>query len=694
MNEHEAPLLEIEDLTVAYRVEGRVGEAVRNVSLSIERGETYGLVGESGSGKTTLALAVMGYLPEGAQVLSGHIRLRGEDLLPLSRREMRRFWGEELALVPQDPSGTLNPSLMIGEQLSEILRHHHELTGEKARRRSLELLDKVRIADAERVASSYPHQISGGMKQRVLIAMALSTQPSLLVLDEPTTSLDATTQAAMLDLIRELMREQEAAALYVTHNLGVVAQICDRVAVLYAGDLVEDGPTGDLYSRPLFPYTQGLLGSVPRLGESKRQVRLRPIQGRIPALGEQPTGCVFRPRCPVAIEVCETYPPLYEPEPRRRSRCHRWEEIDRGEISAHQPAPDMPATVGESAGEKVLETQDVRVHFHQDRSLLETLAGRQRSPIKAVDGVSLSLSEGQTLGLVGESGSGKSSLARAILGLVPRTAGGMQLFGMPLAARLSDRDLETLRELQIVFQNPQEALNPYMTVGEALAYPLEHLRGLPGHEATEEVGRLLEAVNLTPDYARRLPRQLSGGEKQRVAVARAFAANPALFVADEPVTSLDVSVQASLLNLLNQLQAEVGSSYLVISHDLAVVGYLADVVAVIYLGRLMEVGDAQALFEPPYHPYTEALLSAIPLIDPEARQEHIRLEGEVPSPVDVPSGCPFHTRCPRFLGDICVEEEPPWRETSEGLRYYCHIPVEELEEAQNRAFRFSQERRQ
>lgn len=693
MTENTAPLLEIEDLTVGYHVEGRLGEAVRNVSMSIEQGETYGLVGESGSGKTTLALAVMGYLPEDAEILDGQIRLRGRDLLTLSRREMRRIWGAELALVPQDPSSTLNPSLIIGEQLSEILRLHGGLRGEEARERSLELLDKVRIADVERVASSYPHQISGGMQQRVLIAMALSTEPALLVLDEPTTSLDATTQAAMLDLIRELMRDHQAAALYVTHNLGVVAQVCDRVAVLYAGDLVEDGPTGKLYSEPLFPYTQGLLDSVPRLGESKREVELRPIQGRIPSLGEQPSGCVFRRRCPLAIEVCEEYPPLYEPDRGRRTRCHRWEEIERGEIDAHQPAPEVPAAARAGAPENVLEIEGVRVHFEQDQSLIEALMGRRPSPIKAVDGVSLKLAEGQTLGLVGESGSGKTTLARAILGLVRRSGGDMELLGAPLAPDLSDRDLETLRELQIVFQNSQEALNPYMTVGDALSYPLEHLLGLSKKAAKEEVNRLLESVNLTPDYARRLPRQLSGGEKQRIAVARAFAANPALFVADEPVTSLDVSVQASLLNLLNQLQVDMGSSYLVISHDLAVVGYLADVVAVIYLGQLMEVAEAQALFEPPYHPYTEALLSAIPLIDPEARQEQIRLEGEVPSPVEAPSGCPFHTRCPRFLGDICVEEQPPWRETPEGIRYYCHIPVEDLQEAQNRAFRFSKERR-
>ena len=684
------PLLAIEDLTVAYRVEGELQPAVRNISFSIEQGQTYGLVGESGSGKSTIALAVMRYLPEGAQVLQGRIRLHGEDLLELPRREMRRIWGAELALVPQDPLSSLNPALKIGEQLSEIQRHHMGLKGRAAWDRSVELLGTVQIADADRVADSYPHQISGGMQQRVMIAMALSTEPSLLVLDEPTTSVDATTQAAMLDLIRELMQEHDAAALYVTHNLGVVAQICERVAVLYAGELVEDGPTESLYKDPLFPYTRGLLDSVPRLGESKREVQLRPIQGRIPSLGERPSGCVFRDRCPLAIEVCETYPPLFEPGPNRRTRCHRWEEIDRGEVQALQPAAGAPEAARQEWDRTVLDAVDVRVHFDQDQSLFNAITGEELPPVKAVDGVDLALQEGQTVGLVGESGSGKTTIARAILGLVPRTDGDIKLFGVSLPEDISARDLSSLRELQIVFQNPQEALNPYMTVGEALRYPLQHLRGLSRSEAEEEVGRLLEAVNLTPAYAKRMPRQLSGGEKQRVAVARAFAAQPALIVADEPVTSLDVSVQASLLNLLNQLQAQEGGSYLLISHDLAVVGYLSDIVAVIYLGKLMEVADAESLFEPPYHPYTEALLSAIPLIDPHAQQQQIRLEGEVPSPVDPPSGCPFHTRCPRFLGDICVDEDPPWRETDAGKRYYCHIPPEELKRDQQRAFRFSQ----
>lgn len=686
-------LLEVRNLTVGYRVDGQRREAVRNVTLKINRGKTYGLVGESGSGKTTVALAIMRYLPRAGEVVDGEIWFDDRDLLTLSRGQMNEFWGSEITFVPQDPLSALNPSLTVGEQLMEMLQHHLGMDPQEAGDRSLELLDMVRIADGDRVAASYPHQISGGMQQRVLIAMALSTEPKLLVLDEPTTSLDATTQAAILDLIRDLMRDHRTAALYVTHNLGVVAQLCDRVAVLYAGELVEDGPTADLYRSPLFPYTRGLLDSVPRLGDNKQQVRLRPIQGRIPELEDLPSGCIFRSRCPLAIEVCEEYPPLYHPSEDRTTRCHRWREIEAGEISARQPEPELVAPTFKDQAEKVLTAQGVQVRFEKSRSILDFLMRRETPVVRAVDGVDLTIRRGQTVGLVGESGSGKTTLARAIVGLEGRSAGEMQLHDQPLAPDLGHRDLEILRRLQIVFQNPQEALNPYLTVGQALRYPLMKMVGLPAGEAQAAAGRLLRAVHLTPEYAQRLPGQLSGGEKQRVAIARAFASEPELLLADEPVTSLDVSVQASILNLLNELQLENDSSYLVISHDLAVVGYLADKVAVIYLGRLMEVADAEDLFEPPYHPYTEALLSAIPLIDPAARQEHIRLEGEVPSPVDVPSGCPFHTRCPRFLGDICVEEEPPWRETSSGKRYFCHIPVEELEQDQDRVFAFSEGRR-
>jgi len=686
------PILQIEDLTVGYEQAGAWREAVRHVSLGIPPGQTCGLVGESGSGKTTLALATMRYLPEEGSVCDGEIWFRGENLLGLRSREMRKIWGSEMTMVPQDAQAALNPSVRLGEQVAELLRHKVGLMDSEARQRTLELFERVQLGDTERVRDSYPHQLSGGMLQRVLTAMAISTKPSLLVLDEPTSSLDVTTQAVMLDLFRGLIGgQQQTAVLYITHNLGVVAQIADRVAVMYAGDLVEDAPTGDLFRRPLHPYTRGLLDCVPRLGENKSEVDLRPIQGQIPSLEELPTGCIFQPRCPLAIDICEEYPPLYEAGSGRRSRCHRWEEIGHEEVSASQPVPEGVLVQGADVEEDVLDIEGLKVHFTEGRTLRDLVTGKSSRKVRAVDGVSFDVGRGRTVGLVGESGSGKTTVARAVVGLAERTEGSVKLFDVELPAGLKGRTSDTFCCLQIVFQNPAETLNPYLSVGQILRRPLQRLRDQTPGELDQAVEDLLEAVHLSGEYASRLPGQLSGGEKQRVAIARAFAPRPDLLIADEPVTSLDVSVQASILNLFNELQAEHAIGTLFISHDLAVVGYLADTVAVIYLGQLMEVSEADSVFDPPHHPYTEALLSSVPLIDPQGEQEEIRLEGEVPSPSEGISGCPFHTRCPRIIGDICVEEIPPWRDISgTDKRVFCHIPEEELREEQRRTFKFSE----
>jgi peptide/nickel transport system ATP-binding protein len=696
-------LLNVQHLSVAYRQGRRWLEAVRDFSLSISAGVTYGLVGESGSGKSTVALAIMRYLGAAGRVTRGRIEFEGQDLLSLPAKEMRAIWGNEIALVPQDPLSALNPSLRIGEQLAEVLRQHLGLTSDAAAERVQSLLEMVRISDPRRVARSYPHQLSGGMQQRIMIAMALSTEPALLILDEPTTALDATTQATILDLFRELIRQRDTAALYVTHNLGVVAQICDRVAVLYAGDLVEDADVHDLFKRPRHPYTQGLINSVPRLGANRRQVELAAIPGQIPPLGLRPPACVYADRCPLAIEICHLErPPHDHPAPDRAVRCHRWPEIAAGEINAVETAPHKlpPMAVegtlpssrpAESAAHPLLELNDLSVHFGVSRSLAQLLQRRPPREVRAVDDVSLELSRSTTLGLVGESGSGKTTLARAVVGLEEISDGQVLLMGVELPSGLSARTLDLVRHLQIVFQNPEEALNPYLTVGQTLRRPLRRLQGLSRLQADATVARLLQDVRLPPAYALRLPGQLSGGEKQRVALARAFAANPDLLLCDEPVSSLDVSVQASILKLIAALQDEHDSAVLFISHDLAVVAYLADRIAVIYAGQLMEVADAQALLQPPYHPYTEALLSAIPLVDPDAQQEHIRLEGPVPSPTAQLTGCPFHTRCPRFLGDVCIQQTPPWRVTEDGDRIFCHIPLEQLRHDQSKVFHFSDE---
>lgn len=689
-------VLRLQNLTVSYRHNHDWHDAVRDFSLNIPKGITYGLVGESGSGKTTIALAIMRYLSKAGRVSAGTINFNGRDLLALSRREMRHIWGNEIALVPQDPLSALNPSLRIEEQLAEGLRQHLSLSASEVEQRVLSLLDMVRIPDPPRVARSYPHQISGGMQQRVMIAMALGVEPDLLILDEPTTALDATTQATILDLFRDLIRERDTSALYVTHNLGVVAQICDRVAVLYAGELVEDAEVHDIFKRPRHPYTQGLLDSVPRLGENRRNIRLTAIPGQIPALGERPPACIYADRCPLAIDIChEQHPPPEEPAPGRSVRCHRWPEIAAGDISATDKAPSQAGATTSAASAQqedgdLLQIHDLSVHFDVTRPIARVLQGRPPQKVRAVNDVSFDLSRGRTLGLVGESGSGKTTLARAVVGLQPLTEGQMFLLGAELPSGLSARTLKLMRRLQIVFQNPEEALNPYLTVGQTLRRPLQRLQGLSRSEANVAVARLLEDMRLSPGYARRLPGQLSGGEKQRVALARAFAANPELLLCDEPISSLDVSVQASILNLLAALQAEHNSGVLFISHDLAVVAYLSDRVAVIYAGHLMEVAEAQTLLQPPYHPYTEALVSAIPLMDPDAEQQHIRLEGELPDPGEALTGCPFHTRCPRFLGDICVEETPPWRVTEQGDHIFCHIPIEDLRRDQDEVYHFSE----
>ncbi len=692
--EVDIPILEIDNLTVAYHQGDEWLQAVRNVSLAIDRGETVGLVGESGSGKTTLALAVMGYLPEKGAITQGKIYYTGRDLLALKRSGIRQIWGSEITMVPQDALSSLNPSMRLGDQVAELLRHNLRLNRDEARDRTRELFEMVRLGDPERVADSYPYQLSAGMLQRVMTAMAISTKPNLLVLDEPTSGLDVTTQAAMLDLFRELIvAHRSTAVLYITHNLGVVAQICDRVAVMYAGDLVEFAPTTELYHNPLHPYTPALLDCVPRLGDNKTDLILRPITGRIPGLSARPSGCVFRPRCPLAIDICEEYPPLYQAGNGRRTRCHRWEEIQDQAVNPHQPVPQYHPTRASSGGEElILELEDVRVQFSSRRSLVDIFTRKSPPVVKAVDGVSLELPRGQVVGLVGESGSGKTTLARAVVGLIERTRGEIRMRDASLPPGLKGRNEDVLGCLQIVFQNPEDSLNPYLSVGEALQRPLKRLRGLSNQEADKALIELLDAVHLPTEYADRLPGQLSGGEKQRVAIARAFAPQPDVIIADEPVSSLDVSVQASIINLFNELQAgqEVGSLF--ISHDLAVVGYLADKIAVIYLGRLMEVSPALTVFDPPHHPYTEALLSSVPLIDPQAEQKQIRLEGEVPSSSQELTGCPFYTRCPRFLGDVCVEEAPPWWEDRQtGKRIFCHIPREDLVKDQERTFQFRTE---
>lgn len=692
MHSATAPIIDIQSLTVAYRRGNAWADALREINLQIYPGQTYGLVGESGSGKTTLALAIMRHLSENAMIRVGRILFAGRELLNLSGSELRLLWGSDICLVPQNPLSALNPSMRIGEQVAEGFRLHKSMDRAIANRETLAILRKVRLPDAERVVSCYPHQISGGMQQRVMIAMAMSANPRLLILDEPTTNLDVTTQAAILDLLRDLIQESKAAVLYVTHNLGVLAQICDRVAVLYAGELVEDAPVEQIFRGALHPYTQALLASQPVLGGGQTGQKLRSIPGTIPQLGERSVGCVYAPRCHLVSDVCHQRPMMSRVSAEHETRCHNWQAIqswpERGEKLDRSLDDRIVISGAPSLGERfseqqtVLELRNLQVHFPANRSDTATGAGPDPRSLRAVNSISFSIKKCMTLGLVGESGSGKTTIARAVMGLIEPTEGELTLLGHPLPAKLNQRSMDTLRKLTMVFQNPEDALNPYMTIGETLRRPLIIALGISRDEADKRVEELLQAVQLPGNFVSRIPDQLSGGEKQRVAIARAFATDPDLLVADEPISSLDVSVQASILNLLKDLKVERGTAMLFISHDLAVVGYLADVIAVLFQGHVMEIGPAETIFQSPQHPYTEVLLAAVPQPDPQIRQKRTHNFPDLESLADQDLGCPFYSRCPRSLGELCARQPPPMQTVPGGKYFTCHITPDDLRRMQ------------
>ncbi|MBS7542755.1 ABC transporter ATP-binding protein [Ancylobacter oerskovii] len=660
------PVLELRDVSVSYRVRGRAVPVLNGVSLSLGKGEVYGLVGESGSGKSTVALAVQRVLPPNGHVSGGQALVNGRDVAALDRAALRRMRARDVAMVFQDPGRALNPSLTIGRQVAEVFEILGSPHGE-ALRRAESMLERVRISAPARVMERYPHQLSGGMQQRVVIAMALAKDPSLLILDEPTTGLDATIEAEILDLVDTLRREFGASILFISHNLGAIAGLCDRVGVLYAGRLVEEGPVRSLFRAPRHPYTAGLLRCLPRPGLRKDLSPLDTIPGFPPAPGSIVAGCVFAPRCGLADDLCRRVdPPLVPTGEGRLSRCHYADRVDRLPHAGGRPAALRNAS-GEVDAPPVLELDGLSKTY-----------GVAPYAVHALRDVSLRLMPGETLGLVGESGSGKSTLAHALLGLVAPDAGSrMALDGAALAAEVRRRSPEQIKTLQIVFQNPDSALNRSHTVRRLIGRAVTRLGGLAGALREAQVTRLLEAVRLTARQLGARPRQLSGGMKQRVAVARAFAGNPRLVVCDEPTSALDVSVQAAILNLLADLQAERRVAYLLISHDLGVVRYLSDWIAVLYLGRLLEVGPAANVLDGPHHPYTEALLSAAPSVAGE-RSGRIRLTGAIPSGVNPPAGCLFHTRCPRRIGPICDTEEPPLVADAQGHAIRCHLPREKL----------------
>jgi peptide/nickel transport system ATP-binding protein len=659
------PALAVEHLEVTYRVRGQARRALRDVSFQIGRSESYGLVGESGSGKSTVALALTRYLPRNGGVTAGSISINGMDPLAMGPAALRDLRARTVSMVYQEPGRALNPSIKVGRQVAEV----YEIAGldrKDALERAEGMLRKVQIADPHRVMERYPHQLSGGMAQRAVIAMALAAEPSLLILDEPTTALDATVEAEVLDLVAALREEFDTSVLFISHNLAVIAKMCDRVGVLYAGELIEEGPAREVFDAPRHPYTVGLLRCIPRGGQRKDHGRLDTIPGFLPTPGYEFTGCIFAPRCPIAEDRCrEVAPPAFPVGPGRTSRCYLHEAA--AELPRSTPA-DLELPIERPDSRPIVALEGVSKTF-----------GSRADAVKALVAVSLSLEAGETLGLVGESGSGKTTLARALLGLIEPDHGSMiTLDGEALRADARRRPRDQLKALQIVFQNPDSALNRRHTVRRLISQPLARLAGLSGAQLRERLADLIRSVRMEERHLSLRPSQLSGGLKQRVAIARAFAGGPRLVVCDEPTSALDVSVQAAILNLLVDLQAKERVTYLFISHDLGLVRYLSDRIAVLYLGRIMELGPAETVFAGPHHPYTEALLSAVPSLDGQ-RQERIRLTGEIPSAADPPSGCVFHTRCPRRLptGE-CESSEPPLREVAPGHLMSCHIPIDQL----------------
>jgi peptide/nickel transport system ATP-binding protein len=660
-----APALVVHDLELAYRVRGVDRQVLRGVSFEVARGESYGLVGESGCGKSTVAAAVVRYLASNGRITKGGVEVDGRDLFKLGQRELREMRAKAVSMVYQDPARALNPSITVGRQVAEAF----ETLGagsKESRARAEEMLRRVQIADPGHVLDRYPHQLSGGMQQRVVIAMALASNPTLLILDEPTTALDATVEAEVLDLVSKLREDFDTSVLFISHNLGVIAKMCDRVGVLYAGALVEEGPAQEVFQDPRHPYTVGLLRCIPRRGQRKDKNRLETIPGFLPTPGAELPGCVFADRCALATERCHVEPPPpYRVSDGRTSRCHYFEKAH--ELPHEQLAQVAPEGSAPHDGPPLLRAVDLAKTFTQTGHRVHALAG-----------VSAELWPGETLGLVGESGSGKTTFARVVLGITSPDPGGIvELDGNQLAPTTKGRDGAQIRSVQIVFQNPDSALNRSHTVRHLVGRALTRLSGLRGSAREDRLRELTASVRLADRYLSVRPLALSGGLKQRVAIARAFAGDPRMVVCDEPTSALDVSVQAAILNLLVDLQRESKVSYLFISHDLGVVRYLSDRIGVLYLGRLMEMGPAEVVFDGPHHPYTEALLSAVPTID-GLQDERIRLSGDIPSAAEPPPGCVFHTRCPRRIGEICDTEEPPLAEVEPGHLMRCHIPINEL----------------
>ncbi len=674
-------VLNIQNLDISYYT--RAGEipAVVDFSLEVKYGETIGLVGESGCGKSTVAMAIMQYLGHNGAVKKGLIEFKGRDLTKLPEEELRQIRGKEISMIYQEPFSALNPSMTIGNQLMEVPLAHEDISAEEANQRAYQILEDVNIPDPDRVLASYPHQLSGGQQQRVVIAMGLLSKPDLLLLDEPTTALDVTVEAGIVKLIAGLSEKFGTSQIYISHNLGLILETCDRVFVMYSGEVVEEGRIRPLFRTPRHPYTHGLFGCIPLPTADKNAAPLTPIRGQLPLPHERPRGCNFGPRCDHFVAgTCDQHDLRMEsvdddPSSSHRARCIRWRELTQEKLSGSVTSESA------SIGEEVLSVHDMQKYYTiHDRSIKAIMDGTSLKLVKANEKIDFEAHEAETLAIVGESGCGKSTLAKVLLGLEVASGGEILLNGENIEnVSVHSRSPKQLATMQMVFQNPSDTLNPSHTVGNQIGRAIKKFEIESNREKIRDmVMALLDTVKLPRDFYYRRPRQLSGGQKQRIGIARAFAGQPSMVIADEPVSALDVSVAAAITELLMDLQRENKMTLLFISHDLSIVRYLSDRILVMYLGQVMEQGDTHDVFQPPYHPYTEALLSAVPIADPDISKREIVLEGNLPSALDPPAGCPFETRCPRKLGSICENERPPVQLADENHRIACHIPMEEL----------------
>lgn len=653
-------ILDIEHLNVRFETFDGMFSAVRDVSLSIEKDESIGIIGESGCGKSTLSFSIMRYLAKNASV-DGSIRFKGEDLLAKPEKEMERYRGNRIAMVFQNPYSSLNPALTIGFQLDEVGMHHQNLTKQKAREATLEALRLMNLGDPKGIVRRYPHQVSGGIQQRICIAMAILCRPDLMILDEPTTALDVTTEAVILDSIKELREKLNMSLMYISHDMGVINKVAEQVVVMYNGEIVERGPKQKIFEEPKHPYTRALINCMPRGGVVKEKTKLNTITGYVKRRGEQETGCPFADRCDKRTATCEERYGIREISSKHFAACDR------------AYATDVPDKLIEKLIPKPRsETKTARRELLRISNLHKVYGSRRK--VYAVNGIDVSVTAGSVIGVVGESGCGKSTTGHMVSGLYKPTKGTIMFDGTDITLAWNKRSKETLKNIQLIFQNPGRSLNPSHTVEQIIARPMKRLAQVSdSSERRRLIVEMLRKVDLGEEYLGKKPRQLSGGEQQRVAIARALSISPELIVCDEPTSALDVSVQASVLNLLNDLQVETDAAYMFISHDLNVINYLSDFIMVMYAGKICEYGKRDDVMSPPFHPYTEALLSAVPEVDPTKQKEVIELAGQLPDPAKKPHGCPFAGRCHRQIGKICETTYPPRVDISDTHFYYCHI---------------------